>query len=67
MKVSDDELVEWLEEFFASRRYAPSMREVMAFCGYTSSSSVMARLERLRREGRVDWNTGQNRTLRVVS
>jgi SOS-response transcriptional repressor LexA len=65
-RVDDVELLRWIDEFVAINRYAPSLREVGAACGYSSPSSTAARLNRLRREGFVDWNECETRTLRTT-
>jgi SOS-response transcriptional repressor LexA len=66
-RLHDDDLCAWIEDFVEQHRYAPTVRELMEACGYTSSSSAKVRLDRLRREGRVTWNEGEQRTLRTVA
>lgn len=45
---------------------APSVREIMEECGYTSSSTIHNHLHHLKREGLVTWDPEKPRTLRLV-
>lgn len=61
-----DELVEFIRDYARERGYAPSVREVAAHVKFSSTSSAHALLRSLRSQGRVEWEEGQPRTLRVV-
>lgn len=65
MKTLDD-LLEFISDHLYERGYAPSVREVAKFMGYSSASSAHLALRRLRSKGLVDWEERQPRTLRVV-
>lgn len=64
--MTDDELLDWIEAFLAAHRYAPSVRELMEACGYTSVSTMHFRLARLQRQGRLTTKAQQPRTVAVV-
>ena len=49
----------------AERGYPPTMREIAAVIG-SIHSDVQQKLWRLRRDGRVTWDEGRARTVRVV-
>lgn len=45
--------------------FPPTWREIANFVGYSSHSSVRYQLDKLRDEGRVEWEDGHFRTIRV--
>jgi repressor LexA len=49
------------------RGYSPTVRELAAELGLRSPAPLHRYLERLRDEGKVSWETGKARTLRVVA
>lgn len=65
-RCSDDDLCVFIDRYLEENRYAPSIRDVMVKMEVTSTSTVAARLNRLRRQKRVDWADGQVRTLHTV-
>lgn len=65
MTATDEIFIKWLTEFVSEHRYAPSVREAAAFLA-VNVSSAHHRLERLRREGRITWNEGETRTMRLT-
>ena len=65
-KQRDGHLIEWIGNFVKREGYAPSVREVGEAFGLSSSSTTADWLNRLRREGRVDWEDGETRTLHVT-
>lgn len=64
-RARDDKLVDWVESYLTKHKYAPTVREVGKAFGLSSTSTTSQWLQRLRREGRVDWNDGDTRTLHV--
>lgn len=46
--------------------YPPSLRDLCVFAQVKSTSSVRYHLDRLRAEGRITWDEGKTRTVRVV-
>ncbi len=65
MKQNNDDLLEWIEAFLSTRKYAPTVREVAAYLG-RGVSTTHTRLTKLQDEGKVTWNEGETRTLRVT-
>lgn len=64
-KTSDRQVVEFIREFRDERGYCPTFREVASGVG-VALNSVAVRLERMRREGLVDYADKQPRTLREL-
>jgi repressor LexA len=50
----------------AAKGYPPSYRQIGAAVGLKSSYTVKLHLDALREAGRVTWEEGENRTLRVI-
>lgn len=61
-----DEVLDFIISFIAKRGYAPSIREIQTALSLSSPSRVQDRLVALRSEGRIDWEPGLPRTLRVL-
>lgn len=62
----DDAVCSFIVEYTRNRGYPPTVREVGDAFGWTSSSTVHARLERLKHEGKLLAEKDRPRTLRVV-
>lgn len=62
----DDQCVEYIADYLRRKQYAPTVREIGKRFGQSSSSTTSQWLQRLRREGRIDWTDGETRTLHVV-
>lgn len=45
----------------------PSLRELAANCGFASARSLYRYLDELEAAGRITWDRGQHRSLRVLS
>lgn len=58
-------VLEWLIDYHAEHGYSPSVREIARGLGVTASTAHY-HLGVLRAEGKVAWESGQMRTLRVV-
>jgi repressor LexA len=54
-----------VKTFWAENGFAPTVRDLCQATGRTSTSTIHAHLQRLRRAGVVDWAEGRQRTLRV--
>lgn len=65
IRVDDDSLFDWIGDFVIVNRYAPTVREVSKFLG-VNLSTAHHRLAKLRDGGRITWNEGETRTLRIV-
>lgn len=66
MKVTDDQIVDFIASFHGERGYPPSVRQIGEAVGLTSTSTVHARLHGLVRDGRLLLERGQPRTIRVA-
>ncbi|MEG6615416.1 hypothetical protein V6C27_03090 [Peptococcaceae bacterium 1198_IL3148] len=64
--VTDEQIINAIIEL-SGKGYPPSIREIGKLVGLRSSSTIHARLAKLRKAGIVEWEQGQPRTLRVVS
>lgn len=56
------EILRFVEEFYASNGYAPTVREIAAAVGLKSTASVQYQLNRLREEGYLTSATGMRTT-----
>jgi len=62
----DDRVWRAIDEFTRQRRYPPSIRDLMAVCGVTSTSTIHSALDRLHRDQRIRRGSGCVRALSVV-
>jgi SOS-response transcriptional repressor LexA len=60
------EMLDFIAEFGDTHGYGPSIREMQHALGISSTSVVNYRMHILRREGRLEWEDGLSRTVRVV-
>lgn len=60
-----DDLAAAITSLTAKKGFPPTVRELCAALR-SSPATVHGELLRLRRQGRVEWNDGQSRTLRVL-
>jgi repressor LexA len=58
-------VIDAIVDLTAERGYPPTMREIAKVIG-SIHSDVQQKLWRLRRDGRVTWDEGRARTVRVV-
>lgn len=65
-RTKDAAFINFISDFQRQHQFAPSIREIVAAFGLSTTSVACARLERLRNEGYVDWQDGFSRTLHVV-
>ena len=60
------EIISYIVAFKQVHQYSPSVREIGQAVGITSTSTVHGHLERMRRDGLIETNTNNPRTLRVT-
>lgn len=60
-----ERIVDFIGFYVEVRGYPPTVREIGQAVGLSSSSSVAGQLRKLRREGRVTFEDGKPRTLRI--
>lgn len=53
-------------DYLADKLDAPSIRELMRFMGYKSTSAVHRHLKILKEKGYIDWDKNKKRGLRVI-
>jgi len=63
--VSDSQIISAIKEL-SRKGYPPTFRELANRVGLRSSSTIYSRVSKLRRQGLVQWEPEQPRTLRVV-
>lgn len=63
---SDEDFMIVIEHLIDEKGFAPTIREIGDAIGLTSTSTVHARLQRLRSRGWVTWSDLSPRTLRVT-
>ena len=64
-KVTDTEILKAINDL-SRRGYPPSVREFASKVGYNSASTMHERLSKLKKQGQIQWEPTQVRTLRVV-
>jgi repressor LexA len=68
MKMNRRELIIEAIEFLTIKHgYAPSIKEIGEYVGLKSTSTVKHHLDRLKKEGRIDFEENMNRTVRISS
>ena len=55
-----------ISRFIAKHGYSPSIPELMALAGLRSTSAAHYHLEALKYDGRITWQAGKQRTIRVL-
>lgn len=59
-------MLEFIVTFVDSHGYGPTIREMGDELGISSTSVVSYRMHILQREGRLTWEEGRSRTVRVI-
>lgn len=60
-------IIEAINKLTAEHGYAPSLKEIAKSVGLKSTSTVKGHLDRLKEDGRIEFEENMNRTVRVVS
>jgi repressor LexA len=55
-----------IRRFILEHGYSPTVREIGSQLGKSSPHTIKYHLDKLRGAGRVTWETGKTRTLRVT-
>lgn len=61
-----DRLFSFIESYVDEWGFAPTNREMGSALNLPSTATVQRHLEKLRDEGKVAWQRGRARTLRIV-
>jgi repressor LexA len=59
------DVLEFIEGWINVHGFSPTVREIASHYGWTTNG-VAGHLKALRRKGRITWQEGQSRTIRVV-
>lgn len=62
-----EEILEFLNDFFADHGYAPSIREIMHAVGLKSTASVQYHLDALNRSGEISIESSKKRAISLPS
>lgn len=63
----DYEILDFIQGQLETRGYPPTVREICAAVGLTSTATVHARLKKLEKHGKLVKESAKNRSLRVVN
>ena len=58
-----NEIYDFIVQFMLINQYSPSVREIKEGVGLKSTSSVFTHMEKLKKEGKIDYNSGNSRTI----
>ena len=59
------EVLEWVAGYIDTHEYPPTLREIASHFRWTFGGAK-CHLDAIRRKGRIDWQDGCSRTLRVI-
>ena len=65
-RVTDQQILDFIDLYHEKHGYAPSMRDVMVGVGLVSVGAIRYRMGILKEKGLVSFEPGQARTLKVV-
>lgn len=66
VKATDDEIIDFIEQFLTKNGWPPTVREIGAAVGLSSTSAVKARLDQLAANGRlISTKRHSTRTLKM--
>ena len=60
-----EEIYKFIVMFVMENQYSPSVREICEGVGLKSTSSVYSHMDRLKKEGRIDYNPTSPRTITI--
>lgn len=60
------DILRYIAEYLETKHFSPSLRELAALTGVSSTSVVSGDLAALREDGLVDWIDGAQRTLHLT-
>lgn len=67
-KVSSRERVrQYIKDFWQTYHYPPTMREIANGLNYNSVDAVRYHIKALREAGVIEWQEGNERTIRMVT
>ena len=63
---AQNELLEWIKNYFKDFQHSPSIRQMMHGMGLKSPAPIQSRLKHLQEKGYISWQEGRARTLQLV-
>lgn len=66
MKKRRKEIYEFIATYIEENRFSPSMREITEGVGLQSVSTVKGHLDRMKRDGYLDFESIRPRTIRLL-
>ena len=63
---AQNELLEWIRNYFRDFQHSPSIRQMMNAMGLKSPAPIQSRLRHLQEKGYISWQEGKARTLQIV-
>lgn len=66
MTESQRKVYEAIRNYVRTKGYPPSVREIGAMVGMSSSSTIHNHLAKIKQQGYIDFQPGKPRTLRIV-
>ena len=62
----NNNILEFIKDFIATKKYSPTVREINEHFNWSSSSSAYFHLMQLAIDGKIDWDKNKTRTIRVI-
>jgi repressor LexA len=66
MDETDQQILKAIKLLIRKEKHAPTVREITKAAGMKSTSTTFAYLQRLQRQGLIDWQPQSWRTLRLI-
>lgn len=66
MKKHRQQIVDFIEVYIEGKKISPSMREISEGVGLQSSSTVKGHLDRLQRDGFLEFEPSKARKIRLI-
>jgi repressor LexA len=66
MYETDQQILKAIKMLIRKEKHAPTVREITKAAGMKSTSTTFAYLQRLQRQGLIDWQPQSWRTLRLI-
>ena len=60
------DVLNWISGFIDVHGFSPTIREIQHAYGWKTPNAAKCHLEPLRKKGRVTWQEGCSRTIRVI-
>ena len=64
-KLTDEDILLYIADFIDQNEYSPTIRELCKETGLKSTATIKAHLDRLKRDGYIDFEIGKARTTKI--